>query len=532
VTFIGGASNDQSELHLILRGYVSLQKPGGDRSADNDATDDEEDRVDDAVETRSIAENIFKHMRGKDNLVFANSRRNVEIYTDILTRMCEDLRVPNEFLAHHGNLSKEHREDVERKLKSSESYATAICTSTLEMGIDIGSADAVGQIGAPSSVSALRQRVGRSGRRGGPAILRMYATEPELTDKTAPVDQLRTQTVQTIAVVELLLAKWYEPPNTASLHLSTLIQQILSVIAQHGGATAPQLFSALCSHGPFVRVSRDMFLRLLRDLGQNDVISQASDGTLLPGGVGEKLVNHYSFYSAFQTSQEYRLVAHGRTLGSIPIDYPLLIGSLLVFAGRRWKVLNVDTDAKVIELTRAKGGRPPEFTGSGAEIADGIRQKMRALYQNTIVPAYLSATSQRLLSEGRTAFHRLRLDRSPLYAYGNHTILFPWRGDLIMNTLAVALKREGLEVSEDGVAIECKDTSPESLLRILTRLASSPEPDPCSLANDVLVKQQDKHDQYLGESLLTEAYAARSLDVPATWSALRDITSARADDPH
>jgi ATP-dependent Lhr-like helicase len=171
---------------------------------------------------------------------------------------------------------------------------------------------------------------------------------------------------------------------------------------------------------------------------------------------------------------------------------------------------------------------PPIFGGGGPEIADGISQKIRSRYEDAALPSYLSATSQRLLEEGRVAYRRLLLDRLPIYGYGNVTLLFPWRGDLVMNTLTVALKREGFEVSQEGVVIECNDSSPADLLTILTKLASSPKPDPVSLAKGVLVKERDKHDLYLGEWLLTEAYASRSLDVPATWEALRDITAACA----
>jgi len=337
---------------------------------------------------------------------------------------------------------------------------------------------------------------------------------------------LRLETMQAIAVVELLLERWYEPPNTSSLHLSTLIQQILSVIAQHGGASAPQLFSALCSDGPFVHVSRPMFLRLLRDLGGHDLIVQASDGTILPGGTGEKLLNHFSFYAAFETSPEYRLEAHGKPLGTMPIEFAIEIGSFLVFAGRRWKVLDIDRDARVIQLTRAKGGRPPKFSGGLAEVADGIRKKMRSLYADELIPAYLSSTTRALLSEGRSAFRRLNLHNSAVVPYGNNTILFPWRGDQIINTLAVVLGREGIELEDDRIALTCRNTDPDRLSAILTTLASSPEPDSVSLAVGVLNKERDKHDRFLGESLLTEAYAARNLAVPGAWSTLRDLTKA------
>ena len=538
VSVIGDPSDDRSELRMQLRGYLipaPRQLPSGPGQQDDDEHDTEQSERDNddedqgAAGTRAIAGHIFRTLRGGDNLVFANSRSSVETYADLLQRMSAAEHVPNEFLPHHGSLSREHREDVERLLKSAESRATAICTSTLELGIDIGSADSVAQIGAPGMVSSLRQRLGRSGRRGQPAILRIYVSELELGKGASPVDQVRTQTVQTIATVELLLEKWYEPPNMDGLHLSTLVQQVLSLIAQHGGATAPDLFRSLCAEGPFQRVTQPMFVRLLRDLGSSDLIIQASDGLLLPGQLGERIINHYSFYTAFQTSEEYRLIADGKTLGSVPVDYPIVIGNLLIFAGRRWKVVDIDTQAKVIELVRSKGGRPPVFIGSGVEIADGIRQKMQAVLEGNGIPAYLDRNGQRFLDEARTNYRRLRLDRQPIVEWGRDTLVFPWRGDRIMNTLAVLLATRGIMVSQDGVALSCSDTSPERLLAAVRDLESSPMPAATALARSVRIKERDKYDPYLGDELLTDAYAARDLDVPRVWATLRTTLAAGTD---
>lgn len=518
VHVIGGHNDDTAELRMQLRGYITM---GDSHSDGGDHRGDDPDK-------QAIADHLFRNLRGQDNLVFANSRANVESYADLLKSISDRARVGNEFFPHHGNLSKEFREDVESRLRSADTATTAVCTSTLEMGIDIGSADTVAQIGAPGSVSALRQRLGRSGRRGKPATLRLYVSERPVDHRTPPADQLRAELFETVATVELLLEKWYEPPNTDGLHLSTLIQQTLSVIAQHGGATAADLHGALCKAGPFSHVDQSMFIQLLRNLGTKDIIMQSSDDILLPGNKGERLINHYSFYSAFQTAEEYRLVSSGRTLGSIPIDHPLVEGGLLIFAGRRWRIRDVDTASKVINLTAAGGGRPPAFSGSGIEIADGIRQRMNQLYESSHVPIYLDEAARGLFEEGRAAYDRLGLRESPLIAWGDDTLLFPWAGDRTMNTIHVLLNAENYESSLDGVGLTLRKTSVNEAATLLGHLATSAQPDPTHVARAVTVKEHDKYDVYLDDDLLARSYAAAALDVAGAWPVIKQLAEATA----
>lgn len=87
-------------------------------------------------------------------------------------------------------------------------------------------------------------------------------------------------------MIRLLMQGWFEPPRVHGLHLSTLVQQCLSVIAQRGGATAAELWSTLIRNGPFTEVEQGSFLSLLRALGERDLITQETSGLLLPGVVG------------------------------------------------------------------------------------------------------------------------------------------------------------------------------------------------------------------------------------------------------
>lgn len=98
----------------------------------------------------------------RSTLMFVNSRRLSEKITYKLNQ-CEDKPLA---YSHHGSLSREIREDVEKKLKAG-ALKTIVATSSLEMGIDVGSIDEVILIQSPPSVSSAIQRIGRAGHQVG-----------------------------------------------------------------------------------------------------------------------------------------------------------------------------------------------------------------------------------------------------------------------------------------------------------------------------------------------------------------------------
>jgi ATP-dependent Lhr-like helicase len=198
-------------------------------------------------------------------------------------------------------------------------------------------------------------------------------------------------------------------------------------------------------------------------------------------------------------------------------------GSLLIFGGRRWKVLSVDTRAKIVELVRSSGGRVPKFTGSGGEIADRIRREMLAVYKTSSVPVYLNASAARLLAEGRANFARFGLDGDPVLEWGADTLIFPWRGDRIMSTLAVALTTTRVDIAPDGVCLTMTGASRAEAIARLQALAASGPGDPLTLATGVQTKIVEKYDDFLSDELLDVANAARSLDVDGAWHALTGL---------
>ncbi|MCP4217694.1 MAG: hypothetical protein GY765_23830 [bacterium] len=464
--------------------------------------------------TGQIAGHLFKVLRGNDNLVFANSRANVETYTDRLSRLSESRNCPNEFFPHHGSLSRAIRTSVEKRLKEGKLPTSAVCTSTLEMGIDIGSVKSIAQVGCPFSISSLRQRLGRSGRKDGdPSILRIYIEEEEVTQRTHHEDMLRGCLFQSAAMTELLIRKWLEPPDGNILHLSTLVQQLLSLIAQYGGIKAQNAWKALCLLGPFNRIDEDAFVLFLRNLGKRELLSQTHDGDLVLGHIGERIVNHYSFYSAFVTEEEYRLIANGKTLGTMPISNPIFIGAYLIFAGKRWEITKVDDEQKVILLRPSRGGKPPGFSSSGGQVHDEIRKEMLRLYQSDNVPVYLDKEAAALFREGRDNFMRLQLNHRRIVPAGEDTIIFPWVGDKVLNTLHLLFKNQEIKTERHDFSLTVEGRTPDEVIALLEDIFKAGPVYPLHLASIVDAKKREKYDHYLPDALLCAEYASRFIDI-------------------
>lgn len=492
------ADGGEAELRLQLRGYLS-----GDEDEDSPSATD------------AIAAHLFKHLRGSDNLVFAGARQRVEIYADRLRELCEREHLPQEFYPHHASLSREHRDFVERRLKDPAKPTTAVCTSTLELGIDIGDVTCVAQIGAPFSVAALRQRLGRSGRREGqPAILRQYAVEAKLTPESSFVDRLRLGLIRSIAMIDMLLEGWCEPPKPQALHLSTLVHQILSVIAQRGGAPASAVYNVLCREGPFRGVTTQVFADVLRAIGhpETGLIEQTGSGLLLLGPTGEKLVEHYSFYAVFQTPEEFRLVAEGRDLGTLPIDNVLAPGMLLIFSGRRWVVQEIHDREKVIVVKPAKAGVPPVFGGDAGDIHDKVIDRMFAVLEGNASPAYMDNVSLTMLEEARAQYQLLGFRIENIHSLGEQTSIIATRvGTVKTSTLALALRSKGFLVEQhDGfLLVESADETPD-FQAVLAQIRSGEPIDLFAGAGNLI---SEKFHPYLDFALLVQDAASSKLSI-------------------
>ncbi len=491
------SSSIHSDLKIQLRGY--LNKAGADEEKQ--------------TATEEVIADLYKILRGKSHLIFANSRARVEEFATALADRCEQDGVPNEFFPHHGNLSKEIRENLESRLQEEKFPTSAVCTMTLELGIDIGSVDSIAQVTAPHSVASLRQRLGRSGRRDDAAILRLFIQEEEITATSHFLNRLRLETVQSIAMVNLLLQKWSEPAPANQYHLSTLIQQTLSVIGQYGGVQANQLWALLCEAGPFSLVDQKLYAIVLKSLGEQELLTQTQDGQLVLGRRGEKLVENYAFYTAFRTPEEYRLECEGHVIGTLPIDKPLMVGELIIFAGRRWQVTHVNPEKKVILLKQGAGGKPPKFGGDGQMIHDRVRQEMQRVYLQKIIPVYLDAPAKTNFAEGIEYFYALNLDKKQALQIGNTVYILLWRGDQIVNTVNALLRQAGLAANCYGGLIDIGNCTLEKFYEAVESILQNNAFSAEELATHIPNTMVEKYDFLLPKTIRELSYAKKFFDV-------------------
>lgn len=471
----------------------------------------------------TICKQLFRLCRGDSHLIFANSRRKTESLAARLSDLSDEEFVPNEFFPHHGSLAKHLREDLEKRLQKGNKPTTAICTMTLELGIDIGKVKSVVQVNAPHTVSSLRQRLGRSGRRGTPSILRMFITEKELTSKSNVVDRLRLELIQSIAMLRLLIgSKWFEPADTSLYHFSTLLHQVLALIAQWGGVRADQIYKILCEDGPFQQVSATQFMMLLRSMGEEGLITQLKSGELVLGLEGEKLVNHYTFFAVFQTPEEFRIINGSKVLGTIPVDSLILPDQHIIFAGKRWRILDVDTEKKVISVQATRGGEPPMFGGAGLSIHDVVRQEMFKIlnegdYRIEIDGGkkvdFIDTEAKVLFDEAVEFFKAANLSSQEMIQFNTSTYIIPWLGDRVINTLVVLLIKHGYKVGAYAGVIEVEDTTVDEIKSLLTEIHEKETLCEIELSKYVPERHLDKFDELLPEGLELEGYGRRSFNV-------------------
>jgi ATP-dependent Lhr-like helicase len=497
--------------------------------------------------THSLFEVFSKCHKG---LIFTNSRREAEDIAELLNQRAREkglVSVPKNleeeyssktrlFWPHHGSLDSSIRSLAEKTMRDQERQSILVCTTTLELGIDIGLVEATAQIGSGYSVASLRQRLGRSGRREGMVpTLHAYVRESDLGEDAHVLDRLHLQTFRTLAQIHLLGQGAFEPPDLQRLNLSTLIQQLLSCIHQYQDVDGlnPEIARVLLvERGPF-RGAVQPFMPLIDHLSnKHKPLIEKHNGNLFLTETGIKVAEHFTFFAAFHTPEEYMVRAGGRRIGAFATRYPYGPGDQFLFAGTFWEVLLVDHARHVMEVRRTSSGRAPNFQGDALAPSDLVVQQMYQLYRSAaapVLPQFSNETARDTVKQGRSAFRKLFQDHAHIVQHGNDVMLFPWVGTRKQITLVSLLKWMGFTASTMDVSILVSDCSPVDFLAELGRFEKDPLPGEYDLARFGSKLTFEKHDHFLSPLLKRMNFASAKFDVSSLPSMIKRLQTVKPE---
>ena len=379
------------------------------------------------------------YIETKDNkvLIFPNSRGRAEEVAVKLRKISDRVKGHPNYFSHHSSVDREVREYVEYFAKNNNRQNFCIsCTSTLELGIDIGTVDEVVQIDATHSIASLIQRVGRSGRKEGESSnLYLYATN-------------EWSLLQSIACWLLYKEGFIEPPQKNEKPYDILVHQALSITKGHSGIRLTELINQLQENAAFKQIELIEIDEILKHLIEIDFLEKLQHEVII-GVEGEKVVNSRDFYSVFKTEENFKAVNAGNTIGEIPFSPQIIEDENIFLSAKIWKIKFVDHKAKKIEVIPTKDGKKPIFFGSGATIHQRIREKMYAVLYSKKGYDFLDqpcCDEIEILRKDFSVFKikDLQSDR-PLLKEEKHLQLFTFTGTRINRTIQLLLNIAGVK---------------------------------------------------------------------------------------
>lgn len=366
---------------------------------------------------------IYEYSLKESMLVFPNARNKVELITAALNKISKNKKSQKNYYAHHASISKKNREQIEKIAKNSNAdLFTIICTSTLELGIDIGSVDSVVQYNSTSSVSSLAQRLGRSGRHTKESKLHFIGTNP-------------WSFLQGLATITLYQKGQLDYQNKIIGGHDVLAHQVLSLLLEYNGLKPYKIAEYIKTSSVWKNIKNNEIKILLNFMLNNDFI-EFENGEIIFGSASEQFLKSYEFYSHFLTSEDMTVKEGQRRIGEISANTPGLdIEQNIILAGKLWKIKAINVKTKAIQVIPANDGNPPKFEGTSQEVSHIVRQEMENILLNTeLVKNYNKETQKELeilvvipLPEGYFNIHK----------DGEEECLFSFCGTRINKTLEI-----------------------------------------------------------------------------------------------
>ncbi|PSP92420.1 helicase, partial [Halobacteriales archaeon QS_1_68_44] len=314
---------------------------------------------------------VASHVRAIDELVadnestlvFVNTRQTAEGLGSRLKAYGTDVGI------HHGSLSKSARIEVEDRFKSGDLDAL-LCTSSMELGIDVGRIDHVVQYASPREVRRLLQRVGRAGhRRAETSSGTVLTTHPD-------------DTLEALSIVDRAERGEVEPAGIHHGSLDTVANQVIGLLMGFGELSAARAYEIVTRAYPFRDLEETEFKAVLRQLSDNRLLwlEKSADRIESSGGTWQYF---YANLSMIPDEANYTVtdMASGRTVGTLAERFVVTFaqpGETFVQSGEMWRITEIDDGEEEVLVTPIEDptGEVPSWVGQEIpvprEVAQGV----------------------------------------------------------------------------------------------------------------------------------------------------------------
>jgi ATP-dependent Lhr-like helicase len=358
---------------------ISLEQPDGELEAALSAE-----------QLSEILDRIARHVSAhRTTLVFVNTRALSERVAHQLGERLGD----GEVAAHHGSLSRERRQRVERRLRAGELRAL-VATASLELGIDVGPVELVCQLGSPHSIATFLQRVGRANhqRDGVPRGIIYPTTRDELVECVALLAAVRRGQLDAL-----------EPPERP---LDILAQQIVAEVAARGeeGIGEERLLALIRRAWPYRELSSEQFEEIAElvsagiETGRGRRMSYVHRDRIngqLHARRGARLASLTSGGAIPETGDYRVLLEPGDVfLGTVNEDFAIesMQGDVFLLGTHPWQIARVSNG--ILRVRDAAGRHPtvPFWLGEGPGRTEELSAEVSRLRRDVV---------ERLDAEGR-----------------------------------------------------------------------------------------------------------------------------------
>ena len=289
-------------------------------------------------------------------LLFTNTRGEAEFLASILRE-----KSPTAVELHHGSLSQQAREETEDNLKSGKSRLV-VCTSSLELGLDIGSVELVMHYGSPRQVSKFMQRIGRSKHN-------KHSSAKGLIVTNNVDDELETK-----AILERIHEGSIEDQLIHDGSLDVLAHHLVGLSMQLGSMSVSDALEIFRNSFLFRNLTLDDLIGVLDLLESNYLIFFDKEKMIF-----RKTAKCYRYYfenlSTIPDILKFKVIdtVSKKMIGSLDQRFVGDFGdpgNIFVLRGSQWRIINVDESSlKVnVEPIRSGGITVPYWEGENIPV--------------------------------------------------------------------------------------------------------------------------------------------------------------------